>query len=219
MINDLTVKELFKNLDATIAKPLFENAVYPWEVLEHISHFIKEIISTLDTNLYDVSGDTAIAKSAKIAPSASISSPCIIGEDTELRTGAFIRGSVIIGKGCVVGNSCEVKNSILFDVAQVPHFNYVGDSVLGYRAHMGAGAITSNVKLDKSDVVIQGIPTNRRKIGAIIGDMAEIGCNSVLNPGAIVGRESVVYPLSSVRGVVEKQTIYKSGESVVFRNL
>ena len=176
--------------------------------------------ATLPTETYEeVSAGVWIAKSAVIATTASISAPAIIGEDTELRQGAFIRGSVLIGQGCVVGNSVELKNCILFDGVQVPHYNYVGDSILGYRSHMGAGAITSNVKSDKSPISVRvgsdALPTGRKKFGALLGDYVEVGCNSVLNPGTVIGSHSNVYPLSSVRGYVPPNSIYKARDAVI----
>ena len=204
--------ELF-DLSKTIAEPLLRETVYPWEALPRIADFIRALGATLDPAVYnDHGGDIWIAKDAKIAKTASITGPCIIDREAEIRHCAFIRGSVIIGKGATVGNSSELKNAILFDKAQTPHYNYVGDSILGYKAHIGAAGITSNLKSDKTNIVIHSDPpieTGLRKIGAMIGDEAEIGCGSVLNPGTVIGRGSTVYPLSSVRGVVPAHSIYK----------
>ena len=212
-------KQLF-SIEETIAKSLFTAFQYPWEVLAEIGNYILEIGPTLDTELFDQVGENVwIAKSAKVYPTASITGPCIIDEEAEVRHCAFIRGHALIGKKTVVGNSTELKNVILFNHVQVPHYNYVGDSILGFYAHMGAGSITSNVKSDKSLVVIKNkieeIPTNRKKVGAILGDHVEVGCNSVLNPGTVIGKNSNVYPLSSVRGVVPANSIYKNGNEIV----
>ena len=207
-------KELL-DLSKTIAKDYLENFKYPWEALDGIKDFILSLGPQLSPNEYDnISEGVWIAKDAKIFPSAYIGSPCIIGRGAEVRHCAFIRESAIVGSNAVVGNSTELKNVILFDNVQVPHYNYVGDSILGYKAHMGAGAITSNVKSDKSLVVVKepGNPheTGRKKFGAVVGDYAEVGCNSVLNPGTIIGRNSNIYPTSCVRGVVPENSIYKS---------
>lgn len=212
-------KQLF-SIEETIAKSLFTAFQYPWEVLAEIGNYILEIGPTLDTELFNQVGENVwIAKSAKVYPTASITGPCIIDEEAEVRHCAFIRGNALIGKKTVVGNSTELKNVILFNHVQVPHYNYVGDSILGFYAHMGAGSITSNVKSDKSLVVIKNkieeIPTNRKKVGAILGDHVEVGCNSVLNPGTVIGKNSNVYPLSSVRGVVPANSIYKNGNEIV----
>ena len=193
---------------------------YPWEVLAHIGDWILAIGAGLSPELYDhPTEDVWIAKSAKVAPSAAINGPCIIGENTEVRHCAFIRGNALVGNGAVVGNSTELKNVILFDGVQVPHYNYVGDSVLGYRSHLGAGSITSNVKSDKLPVVIHAtdapIDTGRKKVGALVGDFVEVGCGSVLNPGTVIGPNSNVYPLSSVRGVVPANSIYKAKGNIV----
>ena len=210
------------NLEHTAARDLFLEYTYPWEVLPQISSYIRGIIDDLPYERYCmVRRDVAIAKSAKIADNVLVYGPAIIGEECELRSGAFIRGGVLVGSGAVIGNSCEIKNSIIFDEAQIPHFNYVGDSVIGYRAHLGAGVITSNLKSDKSQVYVktecERIPTGLKKFGAIVGDRAEIGCNSVLNPGSIIGRDSIVYPLSSVRGAVPERSILKDGGVIVKR--
>ncbi len=204
----------------TIASDLLGRYTYPWEVLAHIKEYIYELAKTLDPEIYEeVSEGVWIAKSAKIFESAYIGAPCIIDEDAEVRHCAFIRGSAIIGKGCVVGNSTELKNVILFNKVQVPHYNYVGDSILGYKAHMGAGSITSNVKSDKTLVVIKGedvcIETGIKKVGAMLGDEVEVGCNSVLNPGTVIGRRSNIYPTSCVRGVIPSDSIYKDKGVVV----
>ena len=209
----LTVKNLY-DLDHTQAKSLLEQVTYPWEALGGIGDFILELGKTLPEAEYDHPAENIwIAKTAKVAPTASITGPCIIGPETEVRHCAFIRGNALVGSGAVVGNSTELKNVILFDKVQVPHYNYVGDSILGYKAHMGAGSITSNVKSDKLLVVIKNgkelIETGRKKVGALIGDNVEIGCGSVLNPGTVIGRNSNVYPLSSVRGVIPANSIYK----------
>ena len=217
----LTVKtnELY-DLSHTLAAPLLSECEYPWEALPKIKAFIMELGATLSPDEYDHPADDVwIAKSATVAPSATVNGPVIIGKNTELRTGAFIRGAVIVGEGCVVGNSCELKNAILFDSVQVPHFNYIGDSILGYRSHTGAGAITSNVKSDKTLVSVKtdGTPINTglKKFGAMLGDFVEVGCNSVLNPGTVVGRNTNIYPLSSVRGTVPPNSIFKSQTSIV----
>lgn len=214
----INVKDLF-DLIHTRAADMLAACQYPWEALDRIKDTVLAIGRNLDPEKYDQPQDGVwIAKSASIAPTASIAGPCIIGEDTEVRPGAFLRGSILVGNGCVVGNSTELKNCILFDGVQVPHYNYVGDSILGYHAHMGAGALTSNVKGDKTNVVVHGeqdYETGRKKFGAMLGDRAEIGCNSVLNPGTIIGRDSQVYPLSSVRGVIPQKHIVK-GERGVF---
>ena len=217
----LTIKtaELY-DLSHTLAAPLLGECEYPWQALPRIKDFILSVGPMLPADEYDNPEEGVwIAKSARLAKTATVSGPCIIGKDTELRTGAFIRGCVIVGEGCVVGNSCELKNAILFDCVQVPHFNYVGDSILGYRSHTGAGAITSNVKSDKTLVRVKTedgfIETGLKKFGAMLGDFVEVGCNSVLNPGTVIGRNTNVYPLSSVRGTVPPDHIYKSGENIV----
>ncbi len=200
----------------SLAREMMKSYTYPWEVLPHIGDIIRQIGKTLDKEEYDCPEEEIwIAKDARIAPSATICSPCIIGKGTEVRPGAFIRGSALIGNGAVVGNSCELKNCILFDGVQVPHFNYVGDSILGYKAHLGAGAVTSNIKSDKTNVNIrlgdEKIGIGLRKMGAAIGDFVEVGCNSVLNPGTVIGRETIIYPLSLVRGYVPEKSILKAG--------
>ena len=213
------IAELF-DLTKTIASGLFEGKTYPWEVLSDIKAYILKLGETLPTDEYDHPEEGVwIAKDAKVFPSAYIGSPCIIDHGAEVRHCAFIRESAIVGKNAVVGNSVELKNVVLFDSVQVPHYNYVGDSVLGYKAHMGAGSITSNVKSDKSLVVIKqpGAPleTGRKKVGAMVGDCAEIGCNSVLNPGTVVGRNAQIYPVSCVRGFIPANSIYKNKDSIV----
>ena len=213
----ITVKELFGDNDS-LAAPLLESVTYPFEALGKISDFIKKIGPTLDTSVYEQKGeDIWIAKSAKVAPSASVTGPCIIGERTEVRHCAFIRGNALVGNDCVVGNSTELKNVVLIGTVQVPHYNYVGDSILGFHSHMGAGSITSNVKSDKTLVVIKSgdekLPTGLKKMGAILGDFVEVGCGSVLNPGTVIGKNTNIYPLSMVRGVIPENSIYKkSGE-------
>ena len=214
-----TIAELY-DLSQTMAAELFEGKTYPWEVLPEIKAFTIKLGETLPEDEYDKVGENVwIAKGVSVAPTASITGPCIIGKGTEVRPGAFIRGSVIVGEGCVVGNSTELKNVVLFNSVQVPHYNYVGDSILGYKSHMGAGSITSNVKADKTLVVVKGedeqIATGLKKFGAMLGNYAEIGCNSVLNPGTVIGAHSNVYPLSSVRGVVPSESIWKGTGKVV----
>ncbi|MDO4962136.1 MAG: UDP-N-acetylglucosamine pyrophosphorylase [Eubacteriales bacterium] len=203
------------DLEHTIAAPLFEKTRYPWEALSGIKGFILETGKGLDPDEYDhPSEDVWIHKTAKVFPSAYIAGPCIIGEGTEVRHCAFIRGSALVGKNCVVGNSTELKNVILFDNVQVPHYNYVGDSILGYKSHMGAGSITSNVKSDKTPVKVHfedgDIETGLKKFGAMLGNCVEVGCGSVLNPGTVIGSNSNVYPLSSVRHAVDSDSIYKN---------
>lgn len=216
-----TTTELF-DLDHTEARELLAQCRHPWEALPLIGDLIKELGNHLDEDQYDHPQEYLwIAKSAQVAPTASVTGPCIIGPETEIRHCAFIRGNALIGKKCVVGNSTELKNVILFDRVQVPHYNYVGDSILGYRSHMGAGSITSNVKSDKKLVIVkdgeQTIETGLKKFGAMIGDGVEVGCGSVLNPGCVIGRESQIYPLSSVRGLVPAESIYKHRGEVVIR--
>ena len=207
----------------TIAKDLLQSTPYPWEILSQISAFICKLGAALDPQLYTKQGDNVyIAHDARIAQSAHIQGPCIICPGAEIRHCAFIRGGVIVGADAVVGNSTELKNCILFDGVQVPHYNYIGDSILGYRAHLGAGAVTSNVKSDKSHVVIKGdgiaINTGRKKVGAMVGDGVEIGCGAVLCPGTVIGRDSTVYPLVRVRGVIPKGCIVKNESSLVLKN-
>lgn len=215
------IEELL-DLEHSIAAPLFEGKTYPWEVLDGIKDFILRLGPTLDPAEFDHPAEGVwVAKDAKVFPSAYLGAPCIIDREAEVRHCAFIRGSAIVGKGAVVGNSVELKNVILFDKVQTPHYNYVGDSVLGYRAHMGAGSITSNVKSDKSLVVVkvpgEPHPTGRKKFGAILGDYVEVGCNSVLNPGTVIGRRTNIYPTSCVRGVVPADSIYKDKEHIVIK--
>lgn len=216
------VKDLL-DLTKTIASSLFENVQYPWDVLDHISDYIIQIGPTLpEDEYYNPKENVWIAKDANIYESAFIGAPCIIDHNAEVRHCAFIRGSAIVGKNAVVGNSVELKNVILFDNVQTPHYNYVGDSILGYKSHMGAGSITSNVKSDKSLVVVKGteqIPTKRKKFGAVLGDYVEVGCNSVLNPGTIIGRHTNIYPTSSVRGVVPQNSIFKNERTIVPKKL
>ena len=214
----LKTKDLF-DLSHTKAAPILEGTEFPWEALDRIRDFIIELGKTLPEDEYDeVSENVWIAKDAVIYPNNYIGSPAIIGHGTEVRPGAFIRGSALVGDHCVVGNSTELKNVILFDNVQVPHYNYVGDSILGYKSHMGAGSITSNVKSDKLPVIVkcggQTKETGRKKIGAMLGDRAEIGCNSVLNPGTVIGRDSNVYPTSCVRGTVPEKSIWKNDGTV-----
>lgn len=214
-----TIQELY-DLDKTIAAELFDGKTYPWEVLDEIKPFILKLGETLSPDEYDHPSEGVwIAKDAKVFQSAYIGAPCIIDHEAEVRHCAFIRGSAIVGKGAVVGNSTELKNVVLFDKVQVPHYNYVGDSVLGYKAHMGAGSITSNVKSDKTLVVIKelgnSVETGRKKVGAMLGDNVEVGCNSVLNPGTVIGRESNIYPTSCVRGVIPPHSIYKDKDNIV----
>lgn len=208
------------NLEETIAKQIFNDVKYPWEVIPKIKDFIIELGNTLDLNKFiKKDNDIWISSSAKIAPTAHIEGPCIIDENAEIRHCAFIRGNAIIGKNVVIGNSTEIKNAIIFNNAQIPHFNYVGDSILGYKTHMGAGSIISNLKTDKSLVTIkfkgEKIKTHLEKFGAILGDYAEVGCGSVLNPGTIIGKKTNIYPLSSVRGYVEQNKIYKNQNEIV----
>ena len=213
------IKELY-DLSQTIAGEYLARFTYPWEALDGIKNYIRELGPTLDPDRYEKRGeDVWVSKSATVAPTAYLNGPLIIDEEAEIRHCAFIRGSAIIGKGSVVGNSTEIKNDIIFNSVQVPHYNYVGDSILGYKSHMGAGSITSNVKSDKSLVVVKDgkeeIATGRKKFGAMLGDYVEVGCNSVLNPGTVIGRHTNIYPLSSVRGVVPSDSIYKKRGEVV----
>ena len=215
----ITVKDLYDTYES-IASEIFTDVTYPWEVLPKIHDFILALGETLDLEKFEKRGeDIWIAKSAKVASTACLNGPLIVDEDAEIRHCAFIRGNAIVGKGAVVGNSTELKNVILFNQVQVPHYNYVGDSILGFKAHMGAGAVTSNVKSDKSLVAVKGkdfcLETGLKKMGAMLGDCVEVGCNSVLNPGTVVGRNSNIYPTSCVRGVVPPNTIYKSQGRVV----
>lgn len=218
-MKEMTIKELY-TLEETIAKDIFEGATYPWEVLPKIGSFIVELGQTLSSEEYDKVGENVwIAKSANVFDTAYIHGPAIIGKNAEVRHCAFIRGNAIVGEGAVVGNSTELKNVILFNKVQVPHYNYVGDSILGYKAHMGAGSITSNVKSDKKLVVLKTpegpIETGLKKFGAMLGDEVEVGCGTVLNPGSVVGSHTNIYPLSSVRGFVPTGSIYKKQGEVV----
>ena len=217
----LKTKDLY-DLTHTLAASLLENTEYPWEALPKIKEFIVETGEKLPKDEFDeVSEHVWIAKDAVIYPNNYIGAPCIIGHRTEVRPGAFIRGSALVGDNCVVGNSTELKNVILFDNVQVPHYNYVGDSILGYKSHMGAGSITSNVKSDKLPVVVkcgeEKIETGMKKIGAMLGDRVEVGCNSVLNPGTVIGRHTNVYPTSCVRGVIPANSIYKDKVDIVLK--
>ncbi len=218
-MEECKIKNLY-NLDETIAKDIFKDATYPWEVLSKIEEFIIKLGKTLDPTEYEEKGENIwIAKSAKVAPTAYIAGPAIIGKNAEIRHCAFIRGKAIVGEGTVVGNSTELKNVILFNKVQVPHYNYVGDSILGYKSHMGAGSITSNVKSDKKLVIVKNgneqIETGLKKFGAMLGDEVEVGCGSVLNPGTVVGKHTNIYPLSSVRGVIPEHSIYKNKNEIV----
>ena len=218
-MEECKIKNLY-NLEETIAKELLEKSTYPWEVLPDIGDYILELGEKLNKEEYEKIGENVwVAKSAKVAPTAYINGPAIIGKNAEVRHCAFIRGNAIVGEGAVVGNSTELKNVILFNKVQVPHYNYVGDAILGYKAHMGAGSITSNVKSDKKLVVVKNgtekIETGLKKFGAMLGDNVEVGCNSVLNPGTVIGRNTNIYPLSSVRGVIKENSIYKNKNEVV----
>ena len=214
-----TIVELY-DLEHTLAAEYLRGFTYPWEALKGIKDEILRIGATLDPSEYEeVTPQVWVHHTATVAPTAYLGAPCIIGPETEVRHGAFVRGSALVGAGCVVGNSVELKNVILFDSVQTPHYNYVGDSILGYKSHMGAGSITSNVKSDKSLVTVRGqgesIETGLKKMGAMLGNYVEVGCNSVLNPGTVIGPESNVYPLSSVRGVVPANSIHKNDGTVV----
>lgn len=216
---DYTIANLL-DTNETIAAEYLKDYTYPWEVLPHIEEIIRKIGESLPADRFEKRGDDIwVAKSATVFDSVYIAGPCIIDEDAEVRQCAFIRGKALVGKGCVVGNSCELKNVILFNKCEVPHYNYVGDSILGFHAHMGAGSITSNIKSDRTNVVIHAgeekMETGLRKMGAVLGDWTEIGCNSVLNPGSVIGRHTNVYPLSMVRGCVPANHIYKDKEHVV----
>ena len=220
-MEQFTIKNLY-NLEETIAAELFEGAVYPWELLPKISNFIVKLGEKLPKDKFtQVTEQIWIANSAKVAPTACINGPAIIDEEAEIRHCAFIRGNAIVGKGAVVGNSTELKNVILFDKVEVPHYNYVGDSILGFKSHMGAGSITSNVKSDKTLVVVKNgekkIETGLKKFGAMLGDHVEVGCNSVLNPGTVIGRNSNIYPVSCVRGCIPEGSIYKKQGEIIFK--
>ena len=213
-----TIADLY-DLSHTLAKAYLLQYTYPWEALKGIKELIPALGAKLNKEEYtEVSPQVWVHKTAKVFPSAYLGAPCIIGAESEVRHCAFIRGAALVGEGCVVGNSVELKNVILFDKVQVPHFNYVGDSILGYKAHMGAGSVTSNVKSDKTLVTVrigEGIPTGLKKFGAMLGDCVEVGCNSVLNPGTVVGKNSNIYPVSCVRGVVPANSIYKAQNKIV----
>ena len=219
MRDSLTVPALL-DLSHTLAAPLLEKVQYPWQALPEIKAFLLSLAPSLGPDYEQIAPSVWVHKTAIVAPSASLTGPCVIGPETEIRHCAFIRGSALVGAGCVVGNSVELKNVILFDGVQTPHYNYVGDSVLGYRSHMGAGSITSNVKSDKTLVVVKSEPpieTGLKKFGAILGDFVEIGCNSVLNPGCVLGRRVSVYPTNCVRGVIPEDSIVKTGGVIVRR--
>lgn len=214
----VTINDLF-DLTHTQAGEYLKQFTYPWEALAGIGDFILELGARLDREEYEERAEHVwVHKSAKVFPSAYLGAPCIIGPGTEVRHCAFIRGNALVGAGCVVGNSVELKNVILFDGVQTPHYNYVGDSILGYKSHMGAGSITSNVKSDKTEVVVKtaqgALPTGRKKVGAMLGDHVEVGCNSVLNPGTVIGRNSSIYPVSCVRGTVPENSIYKDKDHI-----
>ena len=221
-VKQVTIKELY-DLTETAAKPLLESVTYPWEALPKIKDFIIELGNSLDPEEYEKRGENIwIHKSATVFDSAYIAGPCIIGKDTEVRQCAFIRESALVGDNCVVGNSTELKNVIIFNNVQVPHYNYVGDSILGFHSHMGAGSITSNVKSDKTLVHVKDadfdIATGMKKFGAMLGDYVEVGCNSVLNPGTVIGSHSNIYPLSRVRGYVPSNSIYKDRNDIVTKH-
>lgn len=220
-MDNYKIEKLY-DLNETIAKDVFDGKEYPWEVLKDIKEFVIKLGESLPKDKYDeVSPQVWVAKTAKVFPSAYLGAPCIIDEEAEVRHCAFIRGSAIVGKGAVVGNSTELKNVILFNKVQVPHYNYVGDSILGFKSHMGAGSITSNVKSDKTLVVVKDndtketIETGLKKFGAMLGDNVEVGCNSVLNPGTVIGRNTNIYPLSRVRGCIKEGSIFKNPETIV----
>lgn len=217
----VTIQGLY-DLEHTQAKSYLEQFTYPWEALKGIKDFIVQLGSTLGDDYQEVSPQVWVHRTATVAPTAYLGAPCIIGAGTEVRHCAFIRGSALVGENCVVGNSVELKNVILFDNVQTPHYNYVGDSILGYKSHMGAGSVTSNVKSDKTLVVVKDgkeqIPTGLKKFGAMLGDYVEVGCNSVLNPGTVIGRHTNIYPTSCVRGVVPANHIWKTGGVVVAKH-
>ncbi len=219
MLEMFNAKNYF-DYSKTLAAPLFDGIEYPWEVLPRLESFILALGPMLPADEFEqVSDNVWISRSAVVAPTASITGPCIVDSGAQIRHCAFIRGNVIVGKGTVVGNSCEVKNSLLFDEVEAPHFNYVGDSILGYKSHLGAGAITSNIKNDKKNVEIHfplgSIKTEMRKLGAIVGDGVQVGCNCVLNPGTVIGKETRIYPLNSIRGWVDEKSIYKHEGKIV----
>ena len=217
----VTIQELY-GLEHTLAKSYLAGFTYPWEALKGIKDFILRLGSGLGEDYVQVSPQVWVHRTATVAPTAFLGSPCIIGAGTEVRHCAFVRGSALVGENCVVGNSVELKNVILFDNVQVPHYNYVGDSILGYKSHMGAGSLTSNVKSDKTLVVVKSqteqVPTGLKKFGAMLGDFVEVGCNSVLNPGTVIGRHTNIYPTSCVRGVVPANSIWKTGGVVVAKH-
>ena len=217
----VTIQELY-DLEHTQAKEYLAQFTYPWEALKGIKEFILQLGSTLGSDYQEVSPQVWVHKTATVAPTAFLGAPCIIGAGTEVRHCAFIRGSALVGENCVVGNSVELKNVIIFDNVQVPHYNYVGDSILGFKSHMGAGSLTSNVKSDKTLVVVKNgqeqMPTGLKKFGAMLGDYVEVGCNSVLNPGTVIGRHTNIYPTSCVRGVVPANSIWKTGGVVVAKH-
>lgn len=217
----VTIQELY-DLEHTQAKSYLSQFTYPWEALKGIKDFIVQLGSTLGDDYQEVSPQVWVHRTATVAPTAYLGAPCIIGAGTEVRHCAFVRGSALVGENCVVGNSVELKNVILFDNVQTPHYNYVGDSILGYKSHMGAGSVTSNVKSDKTLVVVKDgkeqMPTGLKKFGAMLGDYVEVGCNSVLNPGTVVGRHTNIYPTSCVRGVVPANHIWKTGGVVVAKH-
>ena len=220
-MENVKITELY-DLSHTAAKDYLSKFTYPWEALKGISEFIITLGKTLSADEYDNPSENVwVHKTAKVFSTAYLGAPCIIGANTEVRHGAFIRGSALVGENCVVGNSVELKNVIIFDNVQTPHYNYVGDSILGYKSHMGAGSITSNVKSDKTNVVVKSgderIETGIKKIGAMLGDCVEVGCNSVLNPGTVIGRNSNIYPTSCVRGVIPSDSIYKTGGVIVHK--
>lgn len=220
-MENVKINQLY-DLSHTAAKDYLSKFTYPWEALKGISEFIVTLGKSLSKDEYDNPSENVwVHKTAKVFPTAYLGAPCIIGANTEVRHGAFIRGSALVGDNCVVGNSVELKNVILFDNVQTPHYNYVGDSILGYKSHMGAGSITSNVKSDKTNVVVKSddekIETGIKKIGAMLGDFVEVGCNSVLNPGTVIGRNSNIYPTSCVRGVIPSDSIYKTGGVIVHK--
>ena len=217
----VTIQELY-DLEHTQAKSYLSQFTYPWEALKGIKDFIVQLGSTLGNDYQEVSPQVWVHRTATVAPTAYLGAPCIIGAGTEVRHCAFVRGSALVGENCVVGNSVELKNVILFDNVQTPHYNYVGDSILGYKSHMGAGSVTSNVKSDKTLVVVKDgqeqMPTGLKKFGAMLGDFVEVGCNSVLNPGTVIGRHTNIYPTSCVRGVVPANHIWKTGGVVVAKH-
>lgn len=215
-----TINDLY-DLTHTLAGDYLARFTYPWEALSDLADYIRALGAQLDSEYLPFGPEVWVHRTAHIAPTASITGPCIIGPETEVRHCAFIRGSAIIGKNSVFGNSCEIKNSIIFDDAQTPHYNYIGDSILGWHSHMGAGSITSNVKSDRTNIVIrcgkEEIATGAYKIGAMLGDFVEVGCNSVLNPGTVIGRHTNIYPLSRVRGVIRENSIYKTADNIVMK--